>query len=248
MQYRSSHIAVALAAVFIAFPLLAFPQGPPFPEKPPPQDQAPTPRLDLYGDPLPEGAVARCGTVRLQAASGRGAVAFSPDLRYGALLGKAEISVDLWEISTGKRKLMVRAGVVQCLAFSPDGGRLATGGPKEIRIFDTMTGETKVAIDIPEGPRGERSTTRPRLYDLVFSPDGRVIAAATASEDVHLWESHTGKMIAKVHADYFRGSSLVFSPDGKTIAAGCRGGEIRIWMAPSGKLLRTIQVRSKKLS
>ena len=62
MQYRSSHITVALAVVFIALPLLARPQeGPPEKEKPP-QDQAPKPRLDLYGDPLPEGAVARMGS------------------------------------------------------------------------------------------------------------------------------------------------------------------------------------------
>ena len=68
MQCRFIHIVVALAVVFIALPLLAFPQEPPppqeppSPEKQPPQDQARKPRLDLYGDPLPEGAVARMGS------------------------------------------------------------------------------------------------------------------------------------------------------------------------------------------
>ena len=43
----------------ILLPLLAFPQEAPPQEKPKPPQDKPTPRLDLYGDPLPEGAVAR---------------------------------------------------------------------------------------------------------------------------------------------------------------------------------------------
>ena len=65
MRYPSSYLTVLLA-VFLLLPLLGLSQEVAPPEKQAPKDQAPTPRLDLYGDSLPEGAIARMGTVRLR--------------------------------------------------------------------------------------------------------------------------------------------------------------------------------------
>ena len=48
--------------VLVLLPLLAFSQEPPPAEKQTPNENALKPRLDLYSDPLPEGAIAKMGS------------------------------------------------------------------------------------------------------------------------------------------------------------------------------------------
>src|ERR1700677_5016413 len=60
--------------------------GPPFQQ----------PKLDMYGDPLPDGVLLRIGTVRLRSPHRVFNLAFSPD-------GKKLISPNhAWEVGTGK--------------------------------------------------------------------------------------------------------------------------------------------------
>src|SRR3954471_7193777 len=58
-------------------------------------------RTDRYGDPLPDGAVARLGTVRWRQAGTLSCVAFSADGKILAS-GSRDGQVYLWEVATGK--------------------------------------------------------------------------------------------------------------------------------------------------
>jgi RNA polymerase sigma factor (sigma-70 family) len=70
---------------------------------------------------------------------------------------------------------------------------------------------------------------------LVFSPDGKLLAASRATpaeEDrVHVWERSSGKEVYEV-----RGNVAAFSPDGKTLATVANG--ISLWDAATGKQIR----------
>jgi RNA polymerase sigma factor (sigma-70 family) len=58
------------------------------------------PKTDLYGDSLPEGAVARLGTVRWRRNGGYACLAFSPD---GKTLVTGGSSLQVWDLATGKQ-------------------------------------------------------------------------------------------------------------------------------------------------
>jgi WD40 repeat protein len=113
--------------------------------EPPPENNH-QPRLDRYGDPLPRGAIARYGTVRLREPAL--ALSFSPD---GKTLASANYGrISFWDTKTGKllrRSLSFDPKAVPSqapLAFSPDGKifaiELANPGNFRISLFETATG------------------------------------------------------------------------------------------------------------
>src|SRR5262249_14932023 len=85
----------------------------------------PKPALDLHGDPLPPGALARLGTIRFRVPSGDLFVAFLPGDKTLMTAGQA---LSTWEISTGKelRRWDCKGGSVS-FALAPDGKTLAAG-------------------------------------------------------------------------------------------------------------------------
>src|SRR4051812_46217360 len=98
----------------------------------------PAPRLDLHGDPLPEGAVARLGTVRLRHGYLLSGLAFSAD-------GKEVFAADyypgvhVWDAATGaeRRRLLRAESYGHGMALSPDGRTLAVAlGTLEVKLCD----------------------------------------------------------------------------------------------------------------
>src|SRR5437764_508913 len=83
----------------------------------PPGKEGPA-RPDLYGDPLPPGAVARLGTVRLRHGHVVNSVVFSPD--GTTLISGGGREIHFWDVATG-RELRELPAEGQILALSSDG-------------------------------------------------------------------------------------------------------------------------------
>ena len=69
---------------------------------------------------------------------------------------------------------------------------------------------------------------------VAFSPDGKILAAASENQTVELWNAETGEHIATLSGyegrGYFRRVySVAFSPDGTILATGTWEGTIKLW-------------------
>lgn len=85
---------------------------------------------------------------------------------------------------------------------------------------------------------------------LTFSPDGRRLAAHSATQELRIWDVPSGKVLLRLSTPRSSGitgkNPLVFSPDGKAIALAISGelqragkpqATVRIWEVATGKEL-----------
>ncbi|CAG7848121.1 Vegetative incompatibility protein HET-E-1 [Serendipita indica DSM 11827] len=161
----------------------------------------------------------------------------------GASLGTLEGHTD-WvsclAFSPDGRRLASGSGDgtgVQCLAFSPDGRRLASGsGDGTVRLWDGTTGASLGTLE------GHTDS----VWCLAFSPDGRRLASGSGDGTVRLWDGTTGASLGTLegHTDWVQ--CLAFSPDGRRLASGSGDGTVRLWDGTTGASLGTLEGHTRE--
>jgi WD40 repeat protein len=204
-------------------------------------------RSDLFGDPLPAGALSRMGTLRWRHGAAVTFIGFVEDGK-NLLTCSQDGFFRVWEVGSGKEvrrfgkggaavdpntgQLMVQpggAGVmvatlnrVLSVALSPDGKVLAAAGQDGIvGLWDVASGKEVRSIGNPKGARFYGAA------GMVFSPDGKILALKGNDQTIRLFDIATAseiRQLAKPDAKkrvYFVGGqhSMAFAPDGKTIAS-----------------------------
>src|SRR5579871_2464202 len=183
-----------------------------------PAEDKPQVLLDRFGDPLPEGAVARLGTMRFRHGAEVRSVAFSPDGKTLAWSGQ-DNSVRIWEIATGKeiRRFTAVTGLgaehawVASVAYSPDGKSLAAGtmnGPGEVEVWELATGKDSHPLRMNRGG----------AVSIAFSPDGKILAAGTQDGVIHLWDAGTWNLLRRLKGNQAQIEAIAFAPDGEMLA------------------------------
>jgi WD40 repeat protein len=142
-----------------------------------------------------------------------------------ALLTTAEEEAALWDLATGaplSEGLFQAAAGVGAMDVHPN-GRLAAlsvhGSSVGIQVIDLATGELVATPDFPD-VAGERIGLAP----VVFSPDGRWLAAASWGGRVVVWDTRSWRLHNSWQvASSSSVDSLAFTPDSQFLIAGEEG-------------------------
>ncbi len=182
-------------------------------------------------------------------------IALSPDgqtLATAEPSGQTAATVDqpgrlrLWDVNSGRerRRWLRIPATYEGLTFSPDGRTVAAGE----RRFDETTKRWDSFIDLWDTTAlTERRRRIPGdwvwLWDLAFSPDGKVLATASRDSEImdgntligadkgstRLWDTATGRELRRFPVDRLDFGSLAFSPDSKLLAVTVSDGTVRFY-------------------
>jgi WD40 repeat protein len=156
------------------------------------------------------------------------AFAFSPDgkiLAVGDSLHTTSVSFDaikLWSVATHQPigQPLMHSDFVDCITFSPNGKILASCGGSTIIFWDVAS--QKMIGQPLTLPTNSLST------NLVFSPDGKILASGDYDNTIVLWDAATHQPIGQgLIGNDWPLNSVAFSPDGNTLATS--SDKIILW-------------------
>jgi WD40 repeat protein/serine/threonine protein kinase len=170
-------------------------------------------------------------------------LAWQPDGRRIASAGWADgsFTVKVWDAKTCEGAFALPGGPeYNAVAYSPDGGSLVTGRHTgALQIWDGHTGRGI----------GTLSTQGRPIRGVVFSRDGRHLAAASDDGVVKLWDAtRLEEQKTARHSFLVRvpgaGLNIAFSPDGRRLATGGLDNTVKIWDVETFEELKTLRGHS----
>ncbi len=173
-------------------------------------------------------------------------VVFSPDGKKLAAVGDTGARLQYWNLDTfNSVKLEQKWGNVtggdwsNAAAFSSDSKTLYAGSTTTIYAWDVASGKK-----LKELPLLDLNQPVPGVV-IAFSPDGML--AATWGENMHLWDTQTGKLLHKIDVPSVR-EIMRFSPDNKSLVIAGERNSVIVYSVETGKKVQSLYVPERVAS
>jgi WD40 repeat protein len=214
---------------------------------------------DSFGDPLPEGAKARLGPIRVGPLTHGNIRALPP--KYDAILVPNRTGLLRHDMATGKLTELLTSDTFQInhqlISVSADGKRVVVNQYAAYAVLELGTGKTLQTIKLPAGTN---FSFRPTAS---LSADGKVLAFDTRPRtvgrdtkiDVLVWDVEKNAQLARVTVLQNEFANGVLSPEGKLLAtfgahydrtpnppadAVHPNRVVQVWEAATGKLVAAL--------
>jgi WD40 repeat protein/tRNA A-37 threonylcarbamoyl transferase component Bud32 len=143
---------------------------------------------------------------------------------------------EVWDLGTGRRTVRIETpGVLQQLAFSPDGQTVVSAADGKLTARDAVTGREV----------RDWGGLLPDVHAVCFSPDGRRLAGAVSDGQTLVWEYPGGRLLHSFSHEQDPVVCVAFDRQGRYLATGSTSRAVRVWDLDTGLLVRTLKGHSQ---
>lgn len=123
-----------------------------------------------------------------------------------------------------------RQPFADCLAYSPDGKVLASGGGTTIHFWDPTGGKEL----------GRLNGHQAGVHAIAFSSDGSLLASTSYDQTVRLWDVAARRELRVLKGHRGSVDAIAFSPDRQHVASASADGTARIWKVATGEVVQCL--------
>ena len=165
---------------------------------------------------------------------------FSPDGAYVLTHGYNQPTVTIWD-SSGRRIRSFGSsseGAIMTTAFDPSVTHLATGTVSgRCNVYAIDNGALKYSLSPRSAREEDLAEYDGRVHKVVFSPDGRWLAAGTSAGQILIVDMLSKELTNFLTKHNLQVIDLAFSPSGERLMSASSDKTVKVWDLEGNQLL-----------